>query len=154
MSTVLAAIHILAACVWVGGTVALVFIAVPAARQLDGPERAAALRFLGRRWRPIGWSALGVLVVTGLAQAAHEGLFRGDTSTRFDVILGIKAGLVILLAGGAYVHDYVLGPGLARQIREGREQTLRPILVRVGWANFTLTIVVPILGAVLSHLDS
>jgi histidine ammonia-lyase len=38
--TGVAALHLLAAAVWVGGTVALVFIAVPMARMFDGQERA------------------------------------------------------------------------------------------------------------------
>jgi hypothetical protein len=47
-------------------------------------------------------------------------------------------------------HDYVLGPRLAREIREGQPQRSRPLLVRVGWTSFALTIVLPILGVVLA----
>ena len=57
--TALRILHVLSACVWVGGTVALVFVGVPAIRQLEGEARATAMRTLGRRWRPIGWSAMG-----------------------------------------------------------------------------------------------
>jgi len=51
------------------------------------------------------------------------------------------------------LHDFVLGPRLARQIREGRPQTIRRPLVIVGWANLALTVTVPVLGAVLGHLS-
>jgi hypothetical protein len=47
----------------------------------------------------------------------------------------------------------VLGPSLARQIREGRPQTTRKPLVVVGWANLALTLTVPVLGAALGHLS-
>jgi putative copper export protein len=50
----LLAVHLLAAAIWVGGTVALVFVAVPPVQRLQGEARAALLRELGRRWRPIG----------------------------------------------------------------------------------------------------
>jgi hypothetical protein len=50
------------------------------------------------------------------------------------------------------VHDFVLGPGLARQIREGRPQSLRPLLRGIGWANLALTLAIPILGAVLAEI--
>jgi putative copper export protein len=43
METALVVVHVLAAATWVGGTIALVFVAVPVARQLEGPARAAAL---------------------------------------------------------------------------------------------------------------
>ena len=152
MEVAVAALHVLAAAVWVGGTVALVFIAVPMARMLEGEDRARALRRLGSGWRPIGWSMLAILAGTGLVLAGEDGVFSGHASTRFYVLFGIKVALVAALAAGAFVHDFMLGPGLARQIREGRPQTLRRPLVVVGWVNFTLTLTVPVLGTVLAHL--
>jgi putative copper resistance protein D len=151
MDLALRTVHLLAAIVWAGGTVALVFVAVPPIQRLQGPERAALLRELGRRWRPIGWSALGIAAVTGvvLAQRAHA--FHGAPRD-FDWVLALKAVLVGLLVAGAYLHDYVLGPGLARQVREGQPQSLRPLLVSIGRTNLVLTIVIPILGAVLVQL--
>jgi len=147
---VLRIVHLLAAIVWVGGTVALVFVSVPPAQRLEGPQRAAMLRELGRRWRPIGWTALAVAIATGAWIASLEHAF-DTTPTRFDVVLAVKGALVGLLAAGAYLHDFVLGPGLARQIREGRPQSLRPVLVAIGRLNLAITIALPILGAVLSE---
>jgi putative copper resistance protein D len=147
---VLRIVHLLAAIVWVGGTIALVFVSVPLAQRLEGPARGAMLRELGRRWRPIGWSALGIAIGTGAWIAGLEHAF-DTTPTRFDVVLAVKGGLVGLLVAGAYLHDYVLGPGLARQIHEGKPQSLRPILVRIGRLNLVVTVVLPILGALLSE---
>ncbi|MGZ8716886.1 MAG: CopD family protein [Gaiellaceae bacterium] len=151
MDLALRIVHLLAAIVWAGGTVALVFVAVPPVQRLQGPDRAALMREFGRRWRPIGWSALGVAVVTGvvLAQRAHA--FRGAPHD-FDWVLAAKGLLVGLLAAGAYLHDFVLGPGFARQVREGQPQSLRPLLVAIGRANLLLTVAIPILGAVLVEL--
>jgi putative copper export protein len=143
-------VHLLAAIVWVGGTVALVFVAVPPLQRLEGEERARQLRALGRRWRPLGWSALGVAIVTGLLIASRDGAF-DTTPERFDWVLAIKGALVGLLVAGAYLHDYVLGPGLAHQIREGRPQSLRPLLTGIGRANLLLTLAIPVLGALLSE---
>ena len=151
MHLALRIVHLVAAIVWAGGTVALVFVAVPPVQRLEGPERAALLREFGRRWRPIGWSALGVAIVTGvvLAQRAHA--FDGAPRD-FDWVLAAKGLLVGLLVAGAYLHDYVLGPGLARQLREGKPQSRRPLLVGIGRANLLLTVAIPILGAVLVEL--
>jgi putative copper export protein len=152
METAIAAVHVLAMAVWVGGTIALVFIAVPFARTLEGDARARALRALGRGWRPLGWGAMAVLVGTGVVLAGEDGVFSGEASSAFDAVFGVKVGLVALLIAGALLHDFVLGPRLARQIREGRPQTARRPLVVVGWGNLALTIVVPVLGTVLAHL--
>ncbi len=153
METVIAAVHVLAACVWVGGTVALVFAAVPVLRRAEGPARAEAMRALGRRWRPLGWGAMAVAILTGLWLAEDAGaLHRESLDTRYDRILLVKAGLVVLLIAGSLVHNLVLGPRLQREMREGLPERTRPRMVAVGWTNFGLTIAVPVLGVVLARL--
>jgi len=144
-------VHVLAAAIWVGGTVALVFVAVPPVQRLQGEVRAQLLREFGRRWRPIGWSALGVAVLTGLGLAGYDHAFH-TASTSFDWVLAVKGVLVGLLASGAYLHDYVLGPGLARQIRAGQAQSLRPLLTTIGRGNLLITLALPVLGVVLAQL--
>ncbi len=118
--TALRILHVLSACVWVGGTVALVFVGVPAIRQLEGEARATAMRTLGRRWRPIGWSAMAVAILSGLwLTERHGGLHRAALDTDFDRTLIVKSVLVALLVVGGILHDYVLGPRLQRELRAG-----------------------------------
>jgi uncharacterized membrane protein len=143
-------VHLLAAIVWVGGTIALVFVAVPPVQRLEGEVRARTLRAFGERWRPIGWSSLVVAIGTGIAIAARAHAF-DTTPRRFDWVLAIKGALVGVLVVGAYLHDFVLGPGLARQIREGETQSLRPVLTAIGRLNLLVTIVLPVLGALLAE---
>ena len=153
MQTAIAAVHVLAACVWVGGTVALVFAAVPVMRRAEGPARAEAMRALGRRWRPLGWGAMAVAILTGLLLAEDAGaLNRESLDTRYDRILIAKAILIVLLIAGSLVHNLVLGPRLQRELREGQPERTRPRMVAVGWTNFGLTIAVPVLGVVLTRL--
>lgn len=157
MLDVLRVVHLLSACVWVGGTVVLVFVGVPAVRRLEGEARATAMRTLGRRWRPLGWSAMGVAVLSGLwLTELHGGFAREALDTDLDRTLILKSVLVAALCVGAAVHDYVLGPRLQRELRAADRQApvTRRRLVAVGWFNFALTLAVPILGAVaLSYLD-
>jgi uncharacterized membrane protein len=152
VDVVFLALHVLAASVWVGGTIILVFVAVPYARTLPGDMRAQGLRALGRGWRLFGWSAMAVAVVSGIQLAIADGAF-DDAGSDFDTVLVAKIAAVAFLIAGALLHDFVLGPRLARQIREERPQTIRRPLVVVGWANLALTLTVPVLGAVLSHLS-
>ena len=149
MEAALVTVHLLAAAVWVGGTVALVFVAVPVITRLEGEARGKALKLLGTRWRPIGYGALGVAVVTGLLLA--DGDLDG-ASAGFGVVLGVKMALVALMIAASLFHDFVLGPRLAAQVRAGEEPTLRPRLVAVGRFAFALTIAVPILGVALQQV--
>jgi uncharacterized membrane protein len=155
--TVLRILHVLSACVWVGGTVALVFVGVPAIRRLEGEARATAMRALGRRWRPIGWSSMAVAILSGLwLTERHGGFHRSALDTDFDRTLILKSVLVALLVVGGILHDFVLGPRLQRDLRAASDtaQATRRRLVVVGWFNFGLTIAVPALGAVvLSTLE-
>jgi copper resistance protein D len=149
LEIVLVVLHVLAAIVWVGGTIALTFIAVPAIRRLTGEPRQLAMRTLGQRWRPIGWSALLVLVGTGIPLAAHV---LPESGAAAKVVFGVKVGAFVTLLGTAYLHDFVLGPRLSEEIREGRPERSRRPLVLVGWASFTLTVALPILGVVLAEI--
>ncbi|MEP6892441.1 MAG: DUF4149 domain-containing protein [Gaiellaceae bacterium] len=156
MTTLLRTVHLLSAAVWLGGTVALVFVGVPVIRTLEGEARATALRKLGRRWRPLGWSAMGVAILSGLwLTDRHGGFDRAALHTGFDRWLIAKSVLVVLLCVGALFHDFVLGPRLQRETREQSEHApgTRRRLVVVGWLTFALTVAVPIVGViVLSYL--
>jgi putative copper export protein len=149
LEIVLVVLHVLGAAVWVGGAIALTFIAVPAIRGLTGEPRREAMRSLGERWRPIGWSALLLLVGTGTALATEV---LPDAGPGGRAVFGVKLGSFVALVAAAYTHDFVLGPRLAREIREGRPQRSRRPLVLVGWASLSLTIAVPVLGVVLTEI--
>lgn len=148
--TTLRVVHVLSASVWVGGTVALVLVGVPAIRRLEGEARAAAMRALGRRWRPLGWGAMGVAVLSGLWLTELNGGFnRAALETDFDRLLIVKSALVVVLCAGAFVHDFLLGPRLQRELRAAAPQApqTRRRLIWVGWVTFVLTLAVPVLGA-------
>ena len=150
MQSVLVAVHLLAAAVWVGGTVALVFVGVPVVARLEGEARGRSMRMLGRRWRPIGYGALLVLAVTGVLLAAND--WDSGSGFRWTLLAKVlSAAALVALAG---LHDFVLGPRLAREVREGREQATRPLLVAVGRAAFLFTVAVPLLGVALTRLTN
>jgi uncharacterized membrane protein len=151
--TTLVAVHVLAAAVWVGGTVALVFTAVPTLRTLPAVERADTVRMLGRRWKPIGWAALAVLGASG-AWLAFGYWGADDAEVLFHSEAGhlliAKAGLYLALVASVVLHDLVVGPRLNRQIREGRPRTLYRPMQAIGWVSFGLTLALPVLGVLLA----
>jgi putative copper export protein len=147
---VLVAVHLLAAGIWFGGSTALIFVGVPAIRVLEGEPRGRAMKELGLRWRPLGYGALGVAAVTGVVLAARE--WQDDTA--FQIVLWVKVALFLCLVVASYFHNFVLGPRLQAEIREGRDPVTRPTLVVVGWISYSLTLSLPILGVALQRLVS
>src|SRR5581483_11772804 len=93
-------LHLLAAAVWVGGQITLAGL-VPVLRPF-GPD---ATRAAARRFNVVAWSAMAVLVVTGVWNlfAVHV----GDASNEYLVTLFLKLLAVGVTAAGAAVH--VLG---------------------------------------------
>ena len=149
MIEVIVIIHLLAAAIWTGGSVALVVAGVPAIRILEGEPRGRAMKELGLRWRPLGYGALLVLAVTGVPLAQHD---YSEGRSPFQTVLWVKVALSVGLVIASYLHNFVLGPRLQAEIRDGLPQKTRPTLVVVGWTSLSLTIAVPILGAILAHL--
>ena len=148
MTAVLVTIHLVAAGIWFGGSTALVFVGVPAIRTLEGEPRGRAMKELGLRWRPVGYGALLVAALTGVALAARE----WQHSASFQIVLAVKAATFCALLVVSYLHNFVLGPRLQAEIREGREQRTRPTLVVVGWLSYSLTIALPVLGVALERM--
>ena len=93
-------LHVIAASVWVGGQLVLVWV-LPTVRDLgeDAPRRVA------RRFDLVAWSAYVVLVATGIWSLLVVDL--GDTSTSYHVTLGLKLIVVAASGIGAAVHRAV-----------------------------------------------
>jgi hypothetical protein len=106
------------------------------------------MKALGLRWRPVGYGALLVAALTGVVLAARD----WQHSTAFQIVLWTKVTLFACLLVVSYLHNFVLGPRLQAEIRDGREQRTRPRLVLVGWVSYSLTMALPILGVVLARL--
>ncbi len=150
MTAVLVAVHLLAAGIWFGGSTALVFVGVPAIRALEGEPRGTAMKQLGLLWRPLGYGALLVAALTGVVLASRE----WESDSAFQIVLWVKVAVFVCLLVVSYLHNFVLGPRLQAEIREGREPRTRPRLVVVGWLSYSLTMALPILGVALQRLVS
>lgn len=140
-------VHVLSAVVWVGGTVFLVAVAVPYARSLGDDRRTAVASDIGRRFRPVAWTALAGLVLSGLYMLQELGYLRAGvlTGTSDGRLMLAKLVLVALLVVLSGIHDFVLGP------RTTTQPETRSTLLVLARANGVLTIVVPIIGVLIAH---
>lgn len=131
-------LHVLAAMTWVGGMLFVALVLVPVTRRLEDPAlRTHLIQALGRRFRTVGWIALGLLAATGLLNL----WFRPEllATPRFHW----KLGLVILALILAAFHDFVLGP------RAGRPDADAGARLRASWIarlNVLVALAVTLLG--------
>ncbi len=115
-------IHLLAAITWIGGNLFLAMVVVPVVRGEVEPQRSGRLLSqIGRRFRPVAWGSIALLVGSGLYVAldhwnvSPSEFFGGDS--RFVQVLQVKVGLVLIAIVLSFVHDFVLGPRLARSLQ-------------------------------------
>lgn len=154
------ALHILAAAVWVGGMAFLALVVVPVVRRPAFAAQSATLvRATAERFRVVGWSALAVLIVTGVVNLAVRGY--GLDALRsgalwdgfFGHVLAVKLSLVAATLGIALLHDLWLGPR-ASAILESAPGTPAAARARrraswLGRLSFLLGVALVVLGVLL-----
>ncbi len=91
LDTIRLTLHVLAACVWVGGQVVLAGL-VPTVRRLGDDAPKVVARAFGR----IAWPAYAVLVATGIWNLLEVRV--GDRDTAYHATLGVK--LLVVAASG------------------------------------------------------
>ncbi len=134
-------IHILAAISWVGGMIFVAFIVGPYVRHHFPPaERTPLMADIGKRFSYLGWSAILVLVVTGVYNAIRFlGSWDALWQTTFGHILLVKIGLVGVMILLSIVHDFFLGPrqrDLGQALRQRQsEPTRTPALAAPAGAS-------------------
>ncbi len=148
MEAVLVAVHLVAAGIWFGGSTALVFVGVPAIRKVEGEGRSVAMKELGLRWRPLGYGALVVAGLTGVALASRD----WESKPAFEIVLGVKVVVFCLLLVVSYLHNFVYGPRVQAEVKAGGPQPTRPTLVVIGWISYSLTMALPLLGVALARI--
>lgn len=129
-------LHLAAAITWIGGMLFIALVLVPVTRGLDDVAlRRRLVQATGRRFRVVGWIALGVLVATGLVNLALRPELLGVP--RFWA----KAALVVAALVLSAVHDFVLGP------RAGRPDLYPNARIHASWlARVEIVVVLVIVG--------
>ena len=114
-------IHVVAAIIWLGGMFFISLVLVPSLRKLEPPiKRTEILSATGRRFSLVSWTAILVLLVTGVINSVNRGITihiisSGKLfSSQFGMILTIKVSLVLVMILISAIHDFILGPKLIK----------------------------------------
>lgn len=148
-------LHVVAACLWVGGLLFFALVLVPALRRSRDPRTVELVRAVGKQFRVVGWIDLGVLVATGIGNLLYrvplstltEGAFWGSD---FGRLLAMKLGLVLAMVGISIVHDVVGIRAMdAASSGTASAQSLRRFASQLGRATAMLALGVVLLATLL-----
>ena len=158
-------LHVLAITLWIGPQVFLFVAAVPAIRTIeDAGVKARVMRVLTARFAWLGWTAMAVIIITGITNlfvAAGDlpGQSAGDllsSDFRFTRIFWEKMFLVAVALVLTAVHTFSIGP---RQLRlmedasadEAELRRVRRLSMATSGIALLASVVALYLGAVLSN---
>lgn len=153
----LVVLHVLAAIVWVGGVVFIGAVAMPVTGGMGRAGREA-LRAVARRFRPIGWTALAILVATGSVFLYRWG---ATWETLADLsffeapharLLGYKLVFVGVMLVVSFVHDFIVGPRASRcEPNTERARNLRRAAAVLGALTGGLVLAIAILAVFVAR---
>jgi len=142
-------LHIVAACVWIGGQLMLAAL-VPLVR---GKGDLASQ--VGRRFQFLAWPAFAALVLTGIINVHNAGISWDHlSSTTAGRTLEFKLFFVMISGTTAALHAFVVGPRVSRTRASGTpgglltSPTLSGIL---GGVSFLTALLAALYGVVIAE---
>lgn len=144
-------VHLLAAIVWVGGTLAVALIVHPVLRgKLADAQRAAVYAELGRRLSWAQWVTWSLLLASGLFKLrgilSVPALLHGP----FGRVLAVKLALVAAMAVLSLLHARSWGPALTSPTLDPRARAALAAKAALwGKVNAALMVGIVLCGALL-----
>lgn len=118
-------LHILAAMLWLGGMLYLVFVLVPVLRrQAYGGIAGRFLHEMGVQFRNLGWFCFALLLASGTFNLAYRGFGWADIwngrlwQGPFGHAFAIKMILFALILVASALHDFWIGPKATAAMRQ------------------------------------
>lgn len=145
-------VHVISAVVWAGGMIFLAFFLNPALKkQMADRERLLILARVAGTFKTGAWTAIFLLLVTGLMNL-HEVYLEGKLSSpSYRLVIGSKIFLALLAMALSFAHDFFLGPAYAARIEKGTAGKLKPAVLWIARANLILVLIVIFLAEVAAH---
>ena len=141
-------LHVLGVSVWMGGLAWQAHVLAPLAR--DGHARLFVEA--ARRARPVTWTAVSVIALTGFYNVTRLGSLEQVMTSGAGLALAGKFMLVLAAIALASQRDFAQVPRLARAVAAGEDPA--PILRGIAWLDrlvLLLAIVIVYLGLFVSR---
>jgi len=140
LDTLMQWLHLGGVIVGVGGVAFARFVLIPTAAALAPEQRGPFMAKAGGRFNPILWTAIGVILVSGLYNMVSS--LQAGVNTRYQAVLGVKVLLALMLFTIAFLITLPF-PSLAGM----QKQRPRWLLV-----NLTLATIIVLLSAALRRM--
>lgn len=141
-------LHLLGVVAWVGGLAYQSHVLGPAARRGDAGVFAEA----ARRGRPVAWTAIAVVALTGFYNVTRLGPLERVMETGAGLLLAGKFMLVLAAVALAAQRDFSQVPRLSRALADGRDPA--PALGTIAWLDrlvLLLAVAIVYLGVAVSR---
>ena len=123
-------IHIICACIWLGGMFALIIFFIPLRKEnyfLDMVNK------VGNQFKFVGWIILTLLLLTGIFNSFYRG---------FYILTWLKILLFSIIVIISAIHDFYIGPKATKT----KDKKLIKYSRIIGRINFILAIIMVLLG--------
>ena len=152
-------LHIVVASFWIGGSLSIALLFIPALRQPQLRETGLVLlREMATKFRSYAWLSFFLLIVTGILNLQ----FRFDLKTLLKTefwhssignVIGLKFLAILLILLLSAVHDFYLGPRASSAWRldpkSRRTLKFRKQAAWIGRINLLLSLIAIGLGIIL-----
>jgi len=122
-------VHLVGAMVWIGGVAYQAHVLLPAARR----GAAAAFADATRRARPVTWTAVGLVVLSGFYNVTQIGPLERVMESGAGLLLAAKFALVIVAVALSAQRDFGQVPILGAAVRDGGDAAAA--LRAIGWLD-------------------
>lgn len=122
-------LHLLAAVIWVGGIIFILYIAIPSSRQALGPEAGKLMGEISRKFTPFANYSILLIVITGIVLTWIKGYFSGSASFEGaqSITLYLKYLLALIMIGIHFYRGLVLAPKITTA-----EPSQKPFLQKIS----------------------
>jgi len=123
-------IHIICACIWLGGMFALIIFFIPLRKEnyfLDMVNK------VGNQFKFVGWIILPLLLLTGIFNSFYRG---------FYILTWLKILLFSIIVIISAIHDFYIGPKATKT----KDKKLIKYSRIIGRINLILAIIMVLLG--------
>lgn len=145
-------LHFLATVAWIGSLSAIAFLFLPAIkRTLDSNAQLALIEAVQKRFEPVTWFSLSLLVLTGLFQMSVNPHYDGFLSTSAQWSLAILAkhllGMIVIVVSAIHTWDVI--PAIRRALIQSKKinnaeqiTVLQRREIRLLYANLVMGILI------------